>query len=212
MLQLHPYFRHVHYSFFWQKKKEFSDIRHGLFYSHLFSCVHERFGKMETGVLKSERDRQIDEGFVQGLSQGEASICKILFRTSNLFSWAAPAGLSCSLKTNLLMSKRCSSFPSRTKIDIQHNMPGHHWRRMWRTMILKRNYARDFKDWKSCLFSPSFSSSSFSLCFVSFANTNTVCLYHKEPKIVPDKSGLTASLSSIIQTRQTLSLLYLVYL
>lgn len=63
-----------------------------------------------------------------------------------LFCWAAPAGLSCSLKTNLLMSKHCASFPSRTKIDIQHNMPRHHWRRIWRAMILERNSARDLKD------------------------------------------------------------------
>lgn len=152
MLQLHPYFRHVHYSFFWQKKKIVisATVYSILIYFHV--CMRdlerwrqERWNQRETG-------RQA-EGFVQGSSQGEAAMCKILFRTSSLFSWAAPAGLSCSLKTNLLMSKRCSSFPSRTKIDIQHNMPRHHWRRMRRTMILKRNYARDFKDWKSSFFS-----------------------------------------------------------
>lgn len=90
--------------------------------------MRERVGEGGTeGAQKSEKDRQRQtEGFVQGFPQGEAAMCKIFFRTSNLFCWAAPAGLSCSLKTNLLMSKRCSSFPSRTKIDIQHNMPRHH--------------------------------------------------------------------------------------
>lgn len=189
MLQLHPYFRHVHFIFFWKKKFVISATLYSiLIYFHV--CMRELERWKQESWNQRETGRQT-EGFVQGLSQGEAAMCKILFRSSSLFSWAAPVGLSCSLKTNLLMSKRCSSFPSRTKIDIQHNMPRHHWRRMWRTTILKRNYARDFKDWKSCLFSPSFSSSSFSLCFISSANTNTVCLYHKEPKIVPDKSSLT---------------------
>lgn len=39
---------------------------------------------------------------------------------------------------------------------------------------------------------PYFSSAYFSLRFISFATANTVRLYHKEPKMVPDKSGPTA--------------------
>lgn len=126
-----------------------------LFFSCLFhSCLREvekSRQKERKNQRKTDKDRERQRVLFRVFLKERLSCVKSCSEPAIVFCWASPAGLSCSLKTNLLMSKRCTSFPSRTKIDIQHNLPRHHWR-IWREMILKRNYARDLKDWKLYLF------------------------------------------------------------
>lgn len=64
-------------------KKIFSSLLG--FFCHLIH-VYVRELEKEWRMRAGLRERQTKtEGFVQGFPQGEAAMCKILFRTSNLF-------------------------------------------------------------------------------------------------------------------------------
>ena len=92
----------------------------------LFSlvCESNRRGRIiRNRQTRLERDRRF---LFRVLLKESLSCVKSCSELAIVLCWAAAARLSCSLKTNLLMSKRCTSFPSRAKIDIQPNLPRHH--------------------------------------------------------------------------------------